>query len=142
MSEDFPATIKALRSYGLRLDSGQIVSFGDLVDALETPVRADAAAEEQEGAAKLTAPISADAEKPEPETKPITYERAAQKIDQLTEQLEAAEQGERERELEDKLAAMEARGERLQQHTEALAAARAADDVAMLRKLMGCESED
>jgi hypothetical protein len=42
VSDDFPSTIKALRGYALRLDNGSVMSFGDLVDALETPIdRAD-----------------------------------------------------------------------------------------------------
>jgi hypothetical protein len=43
MTEDFPSTIRAMRSYGVRLDNGKVVAFGDLVHALERPaVRNDA----------------------------------------------------------------------------------------------------
>jgi hypothetical protein len=139
---DIPSTVQALRAYGLRLDNGDVVSFGDLVDALEKPVRNDAAeppSDETTGAAAMP-PITNDTE--EDLNKVGTgFAELAQKLEAAQEQLAEVEAEDRMRAVEDKVAQCDARSAQLEARTEAIQAALAKDDVGALAQLMGDDLE-
>jgi septal ring factor EnvC (AmiA/AmiB activator) len=139
LSEDYPATIKALRGYAVRLDNGAVVSFGDLVDSLETPVRNDAVAalaKASEPAPALMPARSAD-ERDDPDLDKVT---AA--IAEVEQQLDQVEDEDRLGQLEDRLAELETRETELAARTAAINSALERNDLKALASLVGVEQEE
>jgi chromosome segregation ATPase len=132
LSDDFPATIKALRGYALRLDSGATVSFGDLVDSLETPVRNDGVAARASPPIEPAPPISADADGDEPDE----LDQAVATAEEMNDRLAAVEAAQQHDDFAATLERLENRTADLDERTASIEEAIASGDVQRLAELM------